>query len=89
LNPVGPAHAQPALPDLLASALAALRKRIRKALGNGACLFNALSILLYRDESQAVNLRLKALNYILDHHQEFEAVWRCNQNQVTCVFNFQ
>lgn len=42
-----------------------------KATGNGNCLYNAVSILLFGSEEQAVLLRLASVEYAIGHFKHY------------------
>jgi len=42
-----------------------------KATGDGNCLYNSVSILLFGDEEQAVLLRLQSVEYAISHFKHY------------------
>lgn len=56
-----------------------------KATGNGNCLYNSVSILLYGDEEQAVLLRLASVEYAITHFKHYMETVSSKQLCVRCT----
>ena len=50
-----------------------------KATGDGNCLYNSVSILLFGNEEQAVLLRLASVEYAISHFKHYMEMVSCEQ----------